>query len=516
MQSPIKTLKGFFNRTKPRPTIVRYNVQRNFDAGALDRLKAGWTTSTQDIDALLQKSRKVMVARSREAAQNNGYAKRFLGLLKTNICGPDGFRFQAQTKSNKGRPDALLNDALEDAYKAYSRLGNFDVTGQMTRTEAEHLFIVTLATDGEVILRLIDGYQNNDRFAVQFIDSESLDVELNKKLSNGNYIKMGVELNQWRKPVAYWFIDTDSRAQSYSTGFGSKNYNRVDASEIIHCFLKMRVNQTRGVPWMHAALSEMNDLHGYKEAAIVNSRVSASKMMFVTTPSGNEYMPDEIAADGSRIRNIEPGIIEELPEGSTVQSFDPTYPHSQYDAFIKTTLRGMASALEVSYNSLAADLEGVNFSSIRAGVLEDREVWKTLQKWVSEHFCYLVYEQWLKRAFLQQSIKVKGQPLAPEREEKCKDVSFQGRRWDWVDPLKDMNANQVAHNMGTKSLTQIIRDMGRDPDEVWEEIQRENEKLTELGITIGSTSNATQASTTQGASDGQSTTDTTQEANNNQ
>lgn len=477
-----KSILGLFSRNKPQPTINRYNVIRNFDAGAIDRLKAGWTTSTQNIDALLQSNRKIMVARSRDAAQNNGYAKRFLGLLRTNICGPDGFRFQATTKSNKGKPDGLLNSVLEMAYKDFSRLGNFDVTGQLTRTEAEHLFVETLATDGEVLLRRIRGFDNSSRFAIQFIDSELLDVDLNKKLDNGNYIKMGVELNIYRRPVAYWISNSETRSDN--NGYTVKtSHTRIPADEIIHFFLKKRVDQTRGIPWMHAALVEMNDLHGYKEGAIINARVGASKMMAVTTPSGTEYLADDIdAATGGKIEEVEPGIIKEYPEGTTFHNFDPTYPHAQYDAFIKTTLRGMSSALEVSYNSLANDLEGVNFSSIRAGVLEDREVWKTLQKAIIDHFADVIYRDWLKIQLFAQNIKPKGQPLGEDKYLKCCDVNFQGRRWDWVDPSKDMSANELAASILVKSKTQIIRDMGRDPDEVWAEIQQENEKLAELGI----------------------------------
>lgn len=495
----------FTGLIKRKPAITRapvYIKARNFDAGALDRLKASWTTSPQRIDELLEKSRSVMVARSREAAQNNGYAKRFLGLLKTNICGPDGFRLQAQTLTNKGKSDRLLNVSLEQAYKQFSKLGQFDVTGQLTRTEAEHLYITTLATDGEVICRLIDGFKNDNGIAIQFIDTELLDVNLNKKLANGNIIRMGVELDEWRRPVGYWFIDGDSRME---VSLQAKKHKRIPANEIIHDFIRYRINQTRGIPWMFATLTDMNDLHGYKEGAIVNARVGASKMMAVVTPSGNEYAADSIDSYGNKIEEVEPGMIKEYPEGTTFHNFDPTYPHNQYDSFIKTTLRGIASGLEVSYNSLASDLEGVNFSSIRAGVLEDREVWKTLQRFMIEHFCERVYEKWLKRQLITGNIKVKGQPLSPEREEKCKDVLFVGRRWDWVDPLKDISANEKAHQMNVKSLSQIIRDMGRDPDDVWAEIQTEREKLNELGIKVG-TSNETEQ--TEQATENEQTDDT--------
>lgn len=41
-----------------------------------------------------------------------------------------------------------------------------------------------------------------------------------------------------------------------------------------------------------------------------------------------------------------------------------------------------------------------------------------------------------------------------------------------------------AYNMNTKSLSEIIKDRGRDPEDVFSEIAEENEKMKEMGISI--------------------------------
>jgi len=142
----------------------------------------------------------------------------------------------------------------------------------------------------------------------------------------------------------------------------------------------------------------------------------------------------------------------------------------------------------VSYHSLASDLEGVNFSSIRQGELSDRDVWITLQQWFIGSFVRPVFETWLQQQLALGTIRVPGKggvmkALPADRYDKFRRAAFQGRRWAWVDPQKDMTANESAVALGIKSRSEIIRDMGRDPDDVWDEIKRENERLAALGIT---------------------------------
>jgi capsid protein len=58
-------------------------------------------------------------------------------------------------------------------------------------------------------------------------------------------------------------------------------------------------------------------------------------------------------------------------------------------------LRKVASSLGISYSTLTSDLTQVNFSSIRAGTIEEREVWRMLQAWLAEQLYQDIYEKWL-------------------------------------------------------------------------------------------------------------------------
>ncbi|CAN8142216.1 hypothetical protein THIOSC15_3450015 [uncultured Thiomicrorhabdus sp.] len=239
------------------------------------------------------------------------------------------------------------------------------------------------------------------------------------------------------------------------------------------------------MPQAAAALTRLNMLGGFEEAALVNARAGATKMGFITMPEGGDYagVGDSVDADGSQIDEAAPGEWHTLPAGAGVENYDPAYPSNEFGVFVKSMLRGIAAGLGISYHTLANDLEGVNYSSGRLGELADREVWKGIQDWFIEQFMTPVFEVWLQTELKAGNIRLPNGSLLPySKYSKLNAPVWQARRWQWVDPQKEMNAPEKAIDLGLKSRSEIIREMGRDPNEVWREIERENKQLDKFGI----------------------------------
>ena len=55
-------------------------------------------------------------------------------------------------------------------------------------------------------------------------------------------------------------------------------------------------------------------------------------------------------------------------------------------------------------------------------------------------------------------------------------------KWDWVDPLKDANAEIAQIEAGLKSRTQAIAERGYDAEQVDAEIARERDRERRLGL----------------------------------
>lgn len=237
-----------------------------------------------------------------------------------------------------------------------------------------------------------------------------------------------------------------------------------------------RPSQSRGVPWMHSAMTRLNMLGGYEEAELIAARVGASKMGFFVSPDGAGYTGQD-EEDGAPIMEADPGTFEQLPSGMDFRTFDPEHPVTAFSDFEKAILRGIASGLDISYNTLANDLEGINFSSIRHGSLEDRDTYRMLQRWVIEHFCEEVFEDWLLMSMTTGRITL---PIT--KFDKFNAPVWRARGWSWVDPLKDIQANNLAVEQGTKTRTMIAAEQGLDIEEVFEQLAFEKQLADQYGL----------------------------------
>jgi len=466
-----------FTKKQAEADVRRPRRFRQYQAAKINRLTAGWTTEAKHPDQIVKDNLQILRSRSRELYANNDYMARFVSLAKSNIVGPYGIRLQATARDDSGALDTSDNDALERAFAEWGRPGNCDVSGQLSLVDIQRLFISSLLIDGEFLA--VEHNSGPHGYRLALIDPEHLDIQHNRgDLRNGNTIRFSIEYTNDGRPVRYYIRDDAEMSDSYS--YNGRRYRTVDADRIIHCFVADRVGQKRGIPAAATAMMRLNMLGGYEEAAVTAARIGAAKMGFFTSPGGDGYLGDG-EEDGALLTDVEPGIFEQLPEGMDFKAFDPDYPHQQFPSFVKTCLRGIASGLGVSYNSLSNDLEGVNYSSIRTGVLEDREAWKAMQEWMAERFMRRIYLHWLPQALALGVIRgPRGAPLPMSQVAKFSSHTWRPRRWDWVDPLKDTNANIAAINNGLKSRQQIIRETGGDPEQVWSELEAEAERLSEI------------------------------------
>ena len=481
---------GIFSRNKSEAPAPR---KRYYEAAKLGRLTASWTTSPLTPDQITKASLVPLVARSRELFANNDYSRRFVELLLSNVVGPQGIQLQCSAINPGGLPDTLANDAVESAFHTWGLKKNCEVTRSLSWKAVQNMFIRTVAVDGECFIRLI---RNGADMKLQFIDSMLVDPELSPAVDgSGVRITQGVELDEWGGPAAYYVRSNGVDGDSYT--FSGRPYSRIPADRMIHGFTKERIGQHRGIPWMATAMTKLKNIGAYEEAAVIAARVGASKMGFFSSQDGASFEGGEQMADGTIVTDAEPGTFHQLQEGVEFNAYDPTYPTGEFAPFCKAMLRGVSSGLGISYNTLANDLEGVNFSSLRAGVLEDREAFKGLQSFVIESLCQPVYDEWLYTALLTGKVKVGEGSIPVTRMEKFEKVHWNGRRWSWVDPAKDIILAKEAIRLGLRSRSAIIRELGADPIEVWHEIANERLIMQDIGVPID---NATAMSSAQSIS----------------
>ena len=469
--------------------------RRNYAAAQVNRLTQGWSTVSASANSDIYRSLDAVRARSRKLANDDEYVKKWLSMVKTNVVGPTGFRFQARVYDQPQRPDTLANDAIESGWARFCAVGVCDVTGAQNMAGLQQLAIQAAARDGEYLAQIIRGSDASNEFgiAIQILDIDRLATTLNRPMENGAHaIRMGVEINRFGRPVAYW-LKTAHPGELYQamSGIRGDGYQRVLAEDIIHGFIKDRPEQVRGMPWAHAAMIRLNNLGGYEEAAVIAARVGASKMGFFTTPDGQAEVvgtgTEDGTDEGALTMDADPGVFQSLPEGVQFQPFNPDYPSAMFADFVKANLRGISSGLGVAYHALANDLEGVSFSSIRSGTLEERDVWMMLQEWFSASFLERIYAEWLKVALAFGRLTMpNGSALPLAKIDKFAPHLFQGRRWEWVDPLKDIEADIAAISAGLKSPQSVAAKLGLDYEDLLVEIKAAADLRKALGVTLPS------------------------------
>ncbi len=452
---------------------------RLFSGAKTTRLTLDWdNVGDGAIDRELRYELKTLRQRSRELYYNNDYVKKYVQLIVQNVVGPEGFILQNDARDINGNPDVAANEIIENAWYEWG-LKYADVTRRQSFRGLCETLCRQLVIDGEVFVRTVVNKSNKYGIELQVIEADYLDENYNEVLKNGNIVRMGVEINKWRQPVAYWFkvVDID---KEMNIGYNyTGEYKRISADEIIHIFLPDRANQTRGVPWTASSMNRLKWLGDYENAAVINAKISASKMGFFKSTH-----PELIGKSENLEIEISPGHFEQLPPGCDFVPFTPEFPSSQHGDFVKSTLRGIASGLGVSYNTLANDLEGVNYSSIRAGLLDEREFYKSIQAMFIEKLLIPLFEKWLMMALTMGVLKMSddADPLPMRKFDKFNKPIFYGRRWAWVDPLKDIEAEILAIEKNLKTYSEVMADRGRDFADTLKQLQKEKQLLKDYGL----------------------------------
>ena len=121
-----------------------------------------------------------------------------------------------------------------------------------------------------------------------------------------------------------------------------------------------------------------------------------------------------------------------------------------------------------------------NYSSLRAELVEFRRRVQQPQHGVIAHqLCRPVWARWMETAVLAGVLDLPGYPAAPGR---FRAVQWIPPRWDWVDPLKDIQAQILAMEAGITSRRKVVEGTGYDVEEVDRENAVDAKRAADLGL----------------------------------
>jgi len=406
---------------------------------------------------------------------------------------------RGQATIQVGQPDIYACKVIQEAWAEWKEAQYCDVRGARDYNTLCQIRLVSAMRDGDHFIRMVrDPKVNKFGFSLQHINAELCDYWYNAQLSNGNVVRMGIEY-QWHswglgKPVAYYFLrqqpmDWQWSQPGMSSGIGNAGmYDRIPADQIIHYARYTANDSTRPWPWCVSVFPKAWQLDKFEEAEVVAARVSACKMAFLVSdlvPEGGfsqGAFPAESLPNPHKHRSMsaEPGSLQALDWGVKVQDWDPKHPTQNFESFRKGMVRSIAAGMPGStYSGLASDYENINFSAGRLERLNITEMWELIQRFDITTAERPIFESWLEMALMTGAIPL---PFAKWQKKYARRSSFQGKRWEGVDPMKESQAAAMDIANKLTSRTRVCAGRAIDFDENLLELAEEEMKITELGM----------------------------------
>lgn len=466
------------------PFTRRKRQRRNYAGASMSRLTSDWVSQNTSADAEIKNSLRVLRNRARSLVRDSDFAKSALRAVTNNVIG-QGIKHQAQVRMIRGgRLDERTNGVIEHEWRKWGKAKNCHAGGTLSWSDIQRLCLRSMMESGEVFVRFVNQSFGDSRvpFGLEVLEADLLDDDYTGIEQNGNRVRMGVEVNEWSRPVAYHFLSYHPGDYQFAGGqIAKKRRIRVPAEQIVHLYSAERPGQTRGVSAFASAIMRLNNLKGYEEAEIIAARASSAMMGFVRTPD-QELFEDGTFEDQS-VLDFAPGSIRRLAPGEEMQFFSPQRPDDAFTPFVAQMLRAVASGVGCSYTQVSSDFSQSNYSSSRLELIETRAHYRTLQQYIIERLCQPVYEKWMDMAVMAGELRVSGYDMDPDRYYESKWVAPAAQ---FVDPQKEAEAYKSLIRSGIMTLSQVIALHGGDFEETMRQRQHELATMDELGIVLDS------------------------------
>jgi len=424
-------------------------------------------------------------SKARDMARNSGSMRRFIQLMQVNVVGAGGFQLRTRVRRGDDSIDSNLNRAVEGSWRGWCQAPTVD--GRMTMVDLCEQAVHSWCTDGEVIWEIVYNSRYPDGMAVNPLEADMLDetlVRLNP--ATNNEIRMGVEIDEYGAPVAYHFLTRHPGDLAWYSNENTQRHRRVPADRVIHLYRRNRPGQTRGEPPAAASINPIKMLNGYREAETMGRRLRAALMGFFTKalPSAEQIsqLADTETDDDAPMfeMHMEPGIMKQLPDGMEFKAFEPGGATTDYQQFESQVKKDIAMSLGVSAFSHGMETSGVSYSTGRTVAIEDRDFYKTMQRFFIDGAMWPLFKKWANSKVLADN-----SPIMPTRVGGVIRYSkFMGRGWDWVDPAKDVKANVEALRTKQTSLSRVAASRGIDVEDLLREIKEDEEMARSMGLTL--------------------------------
>lgn len=426
---------------------------------------------------------------SQDAAQLRAYARALerdddisanaLNVLEQNIVG-SGIGVEPSPRLPGQPVDRELAAQLADLW------GDFwtrpEVSWLMDLGKAQRLLCRTWMRDGEAFFQRLKGpvdfldHGTDIPYSVELFEPDMVPLDYDDPARS---ISQGIQVNGWGRPTGYWLYKRhpgDSMALREEMKF-------VPAERIGHIALTTRVGQRRGLSVFASVIARLADLKDFEDAERIAAKIAASLTAYIKKGDPALYGQGATATTldaGPQYRDMQmrPGlIVDDLLPGEDVGMIKSDRPNPNAVTWREGQLRAVSGGVRVSFSSLAKNYNGT-YSAQRQELVEGWAHYGTLSGTFIHQFCEPIW--W---AFVDAAIAARLVVLpASVDPETIWDATHAPPPMPWIDPLKEISANELAEKRLYKSRSRIIRERGENPAQVLQEIKRDQDEAAALGL----------------------------------
>ena len=455
-------------------------MRARLEGAMAKRRLRGWNPPLENINALVASGGPRLLARSRELVVTNGYAANACEAFAANLVG-DGIKPSSLIR------DAGLREQVQKLWLAWT--DEADADGLTDFYGLQAIVAREMFVAGECFVRLRSRRAEDGLLVplqLQLLQSEMLPFDKTETAPNGNRIRCGIEFDLIGRRVAYHFR-RHHPGDSTEAGHGSTSTTRVPAEDVLHIYRPSDAGQIRGLPHIAPAMVRLFLLDQYDDAELDRKKTAAMFAGFITKTAPDDPMmgEGEVDLDGAAMASLEPGTMQVLLPGEDVKFSSPADVGGGYEAFQYRTLLAVSASLGLPYHLVTGDVRQANYSSLRAELVEFRRRIGQLQHGVVAHqLCRPVWMRWLETAALSGALEAAPSLARP--------VQWIPPRWDWVDPLKDIQAQVLAMEAGITSRRKVVEATGYDVEEVDQENASDAQRAADLGLAYRASPGETQ------------------------
>lgn len=442
---------------------IRKWFTRSYDGAAGGRRWRGQPEMPVQLAAALA-ARGPIARRARYLAGNNALAASAVEAWVSALVGTG-------IKPQSSHADTSTRETLNARWESWTDESDADGLGDLYAQQA--LMVRRMVIDGEAFGLLINTVAG---LRVRLLDPEQVDPSLNREIGSGARIVQGIEFDSNGTRVAYHV-----RRETPGLPFGAwmVEPDRIPAEDVVHLFRPEVPGQVRGLSWFAPVMLRIANLDTWRDAQLARQQTAAMLAGFIKSAIDGTGTPMAGEADGkgNLTGGLEPGALKYLAVGEDITFSNPANIGAEVIEFAKMTEREIAVGLGLPAWILSGDIGDANYGSQRGSLIEWRRRIDAYQHGVIVFQALRpIWKRWAATEVLSGVVRTTVAAATAAK--------WIAPRNDWIDPLKDAQAEVIAINAGLLSRRQAVASRGVDIEALDAEIAADRERAAALGLTF--------------------------------